>query len=518
MPNAPIVAVPAIDPNDPRRLVCGGEQLFLAGYYPGLQPLISGPSAFDGFYRRWFDLMAQNGVNLIRHCLTFGMTLDNAPWRHPYNRPGPGTICTPQNAAGWHSGPKVDLDSFDESFFAYWDEVLEYAAERGIVVIATVFDSVHTHAFCTVNCQPQAVGSCGACNAAGEARVWQPFQLMGLYYDYYYGETNINGVSFGQPCEWYSSPAVRTRQKAYAAYAASRLGRHPNLIWEVTNELNTSCAAAAEWQDDLGRTIRAADPLGHLLMPFDLPGHQQVPGQMLPSGSVAGSGAATVCQTYPPPYEHLEATTVGGEVSDYVSFRADLGEAFAAQAKNGKPRPLLSDNDFSPCPGDPNCTALYQRRKAWTAFSAGAYVNIFLFDVVNGEKTGIDRTVNSGIAFVGLLRALIAEYRLELSSSRAFPASLGASAQQPVWALGCRRQGGSPAVVVYFLQGGGADLGPLGLPDVAIGFWWNPQTGQLYGQATFTSGQVEAPPERGVGNKSASDPCAENDWLLVLTP
>ncbi len=492
------MGVPAINPQDRHRFVDGQDQLVLAGYYPGLQALIVGPGSEGEWHEKLIDLLAENQINLLRVCMTFGMALTNYKWRHPYQLSD--QCCSFKPDDQWPEGNKFDLERFDQSFFDYWNQVLSHAGDHGVVVQACLLDGVHTDAACIIN------GTSGACGTYQDGSpIWGPFQIYGLAFDYYFSPNSIQGVDRDPDPkvatdQWYSDDTIISYQKALAEKAVETLGVHDNLIWEIINEPNSAASIPREsldgrsWLEVMTRAVRDADQNRHLIIPADLPGHQAVAGHDLPVGWY--NSDQTACSA--------ENTFTLG---DTQQFRLELIDQ---RPPDGYPdgAPLISDNDRSVCPGPVDQLPLWQRRKAWTALVGGGYVSLFVFDLFIEETwnpVGLDNpSVQAGVRFVGLIRKFIGDFQIDLVSTEPRAEALNDSVDT-AWSLDKKVAGVARPYVVYFFQQGTATVGSVANPDTCE--WFDPRTGDRQNAGGDYSDSTFETPASGT---------EDDDWVLHI--
>ncbi len=504
------MGVPAINPKDPYRFIDGQDQLYLAGYYPGLQALIVGPGSGGDWYQKLIDRLAQNRINLLRVTLTFGMALTNYQWRHPYQLTDQCCSYVPPQGP-WRAGFKFDLDHFDEDFFSYWSRVVRYAGDRGVVVQACLLDGAHTDAACTVN----GYGS-NACDSSLGSSIWGPFQIFGLAFDYYFKPNSIQGVVMGKKPtdQWYSDRAIVDRQQAFVEKAVETLGGYDRLIWELINE-PAAVASVAEgqgptehamvprdsldgqsWIDFMTRTVRDAEKRNgfpaHLIIPADLPNHKVVAGQKLPVGSYNSN--RTACSG-------SNTFTLG----KYQEFRDALRRPLKDYPQGA---PLVSDNDFSVCPGPVKQLPLWQRRKAWTSFVGGGYASLFVFDLFiepPWNPMGLDNpAVVEGMRFVGLTRRFVDDFQIDLAGTVPQKKALN-NDQDTAWSLAQEVAGQLRPYVVYFFQQCTATIASLASPDACE--WFDPRTGKRSNAGGDYSDSVFSTPASGE---------KDQDWVLHI--
>lgn len=453
---------PAIDPNDPYRFVRGGTQLYLAGYYPGIQPLIVGESAHGDWYKALIDQMAASQVNLLRVALSMGMVLGNHEWRYPYAA-GEGLSYWPDELPGT-APAKCNLDYFSDDYFDYWDQIVAYAAEKDVIVEAAILDGFH----CKTDFHQDSPDA-------------EPLEIYGLDFDFFTGTNNVNGVDAGTTAGWYSNPEVIARQMAFVERAVEALAHHENLIWETCNEpepeADTPLAdlGGRTWMEVIRDHIVAAeDRLGtprHLIIPFDLPPHTQVAGHYVPS-----EGQDTL--------------------TSYKQVHQGL-----MQNREQWQQPLITDNDCCVVPGTPE----QLRWKAWTSLVSGAYGSMLVYNVAGGSPPGglglDDPVIRDGMRYVGLTKVFIETFGVDLAGMAPAPTLVTQPdpANHPVWAL-ARREPELDAMLVYYIMGGTAT--PTAPVD-AEAHWFDPTTGTVTAAEPATDG-------------SFTTPDLDHDWVLYL--
>lgn len=420
--------VPALDPEDPRRLVIGTTPWYPAGYYPGAAINMTGPGFagdFLGYNHALIDRLAEHGIDLFRIWFNWGNLGKGETWDahilHPYLRTGPG------NATD--GGPRLDLDQFDEAYFDLADEVIAYAQERGIVVQVMVLDCWHA--------------------GFGLDHGFAPL-------DYFYADNNINGVGFANQDAWFDiNGAPFARNLAFVEHLVDRVGHYPNLIWETCNEKkpgdhSTPQATASDpFHVAVAEAIHAREQANdferHLVMPLDLPEHRTVAGHRTPTQNGQNQ------ESIPAMHDRLAGEQWGWAV------------------------PLISDNDC--CAGEPD--AAFIRRKAWAALTAGAHLDVFNNELFRPEILDNANT-SDGMRFVGYTARFVRELGVDLRGMQ--PAD--DHVQGDAWAFG--RAG--EAYVIYLRSPGTVTL--LDVPPAASATWFNPRTAELSvasGGPAFTS-------------------------------
>lgn len=248
--DAPAPGVVAIDSQDPHYFIRDGQFWYPAGYYPNIAALTADQTDYERYYREFFDLLAENGINYTRNVFNMGQPYGDS--RTVYLRTGPGTAAD--------GGAKFDLTRFDPDHFDYWRRVIEYAGEKGIVVQLVILDSWH--------------------NKRPVIRETEAGPEWGMKFDFYCASNNINGVDACDSQAWHNpQDEVFDFQKALVREVVQELGDLPNIIWEISNENYYNPA----WELQLADLVsEVEDSLGyprHLVMPRDLPNHDEAGGK-----------------------------------------------------------------------------------------------------------------------------------------------------------------------------------------------------------------------------------------------
>jgi hypothetical protein len=319
----------------------------------------------------------------------------------PYQRTGP------DHAADGR--PKYDLTQFDQGHFDYWRQVLTYAQAQDVVVQVCLLDFWHAHEWVTED--------------NGDA-----MHEWGLMHDFYQGANNVNGIDVATP-EEYVDPAhpVFAVQQALIARAIDELGSFPNVVWEVANEATVfQGAAGTAWQLELADYItsyeQAQGLTPHLVMPRDIPNHEQTPGH----------------HQDPPAQIHDE-----------------LVPRFADD------QPLISDNDCCTTPP----TADERRGKAWACLTAGAHLDLFHFPMREPSVLA-SQDVTDGMRYVGLLGGFLAELGVEL---------VGMQPADELVSEGWCLARSAEELIAYLPNGGSTTV--TGLPASYTATWFNPRDG-----------------------------------------
>jgi uncharacterized protein (TIGR03437 family) len=338
-PALPDIA-PRIHPSDPHRLILGGATWTMAGYYPSLGAFTTDQTDYT-YYHTLIDALAANGVNYFRIAFTMGQPYGNSI--NPYQRTGPG------NAQDGR--PRFDLTRFDQSYFDYWHDILQYANAKGLVLQICMMDGWHATA--------------DVVETDSGTLAW------GLRYDYYNSKNNINGVNVTTPATLVDpTNSVFAYQRALLHKIVDTLGGFPNIVWEISNE-----SISLPWELLLADDVTAYEQskggvYQHLVIPRDLPGHQYVPGQ-------------------------CDNTATGAYPQLTRSFPENLV--------------LITDNDCV-TDGTPDS----HRGKAWGALTAGAQMDYFNFDITNPQVLASTPAVLD-MQYVGLLKKFVADLNLDLA-------------------------------------------------------------------------------------------------------
>ncbi len=320
--------------------------------------------------------------------------------------------------------PKFDLTRFNQTYFDYWRAVAVYAYSKGIVLQLCIYDLWHNRDMIVQENSP--------------ARTW------GMKYDFYYGENNINGVSTANHTEWMNADhPVFGYHQALVRKLVDTMGDLPNIVWEIGNETGRT-----DWEERMADFLteyeRSRGLPVRLVIPRDLPGHQLVPGQ---------------CVADP-----VEVHT--GLVADY-----------------SRNVPLITDND---CIDAGNADA--RRRRAWAAFTAGAHISLFHFEL--GRSGVLDsQDALDGMRYLGYLRTFVDEMGVNLLGMRPSDnlVSNGWAYAQP-----------GREYIIYLITGGSTTVS--GLPGAYDAVWFDPRSGRTQ---TAGAGPVFTAPDT-------------NDWVLYI--
>lgn len=426
----PPLSVPEIHPVDPHRLAMNGALWWAAGYYPGAALNMTGDDYggdHDAYNQAFIDLAAQHGINLFRIWINWGNLGAGDGWDnhilHPYPRPGPGLAADGE--------PRLDLDQFNPDYFDLIERSVTYARQRGVVVQVMLLDCWHV--------------------GYGESYGFHDL-------DYFKGPNNTNGVDFSTEAEWLDpSGTIFSYNAAFVEQVVETIGDQPNIIWETCNEkrLGSPPDDPSTWAQDpfhaaLADVIRARETAlaypSHLIMPVDLPEHRTVAGHRTPTNGR-------------PDPESID----------------DMHDRLAT-VQFGWNLPLISDNDC--CPGEPD--AVFVRRKAWAALTAGAHVDVFNNEAYLAAVLASQNTAD-GMRWVALTRAFIADLGVDLVGM----VPLDATVDSGAYAFG--RAGDE--YVIY--QRSGDAFAVTGLPATYSATWFNPRDGAT--QAA-TPGPTFTPP------------------------
>ena len=399
---------PAVDPQDPHFLVSpslNGTQLasfYPVGYYPCIDGVVhQDPGQLEAFYQLLIDQQVASGVNYMRQVLSMGQPADASSLPYEF------AVADSQ---------RVDLRRFNQTHFAFWDRVLSYAAQHGVVVQLILLDAWHNKKWLV---ETDATMS------------W------GLKYDFYVGRNNVNGINASTPQQWVD-PAhpVFAVQQALLHKAVQALGHHPNLVWEVANEPSGHQGRYAEWVNALAETITAAETAyghaRHLVVPRDIPGHEFTPGHWNDNVSVV--------------HEELVARWNGNGTAEVT--------------------PLLADND---CCAPPS--ALYARQRAWAALTAGAQSS-FLNVSIRDRATLLAEDARSGMRDVGSVGSFVEALKVDLRG--------WSPADHLITSGWCIGRHSTKEYIVYLIDGGATSLGAGAMsPLQSFSYvWFNPRTAE----------------------------------------
>jgi hypothetical protein len=404
-----ITVPPRIHQNDPHRLTMNGSTWYLAGYTPGLGTLIDQKNPLISPYNSLMDAQAANGINSFRNWFTAGQPYGNTSV--PYQRTGPGMAADGQ--------PRFDLTKFDPAHFDFFRQVVQYALTKDIVIQLSIFDFWHGGAWVVVN--------------NGD-----PQHEWGLKHDFYVKNNNINGVNVGNATQWFNNNRAEQYRRALVAKLIDTVGGFPNLIWEVCNEAFPENRGLS-WQLDMADYITSYEQskgfAPHLVMPRDIPNHENTPGYFL----------------YP---------DVGVIHSDMVS----------AHSWN---RPLIGNNDSS----IEALTPAYRRNEAWAILTAGGHLDFFHFGMLRQANLN-SQDVTDGMRYVGYTRKFLTDLNVNLA---------GMVPSDGLVTNGwCYARSGEE-YVIYLISGGSTTVSNLSAPYTAT--WFDSRTGTqetAIGGPTFT--------------------------------
>lgn len=393
-----------IDPRDPRRFTLNGEPWYLAGYYPNIAALTADQTDYESYYRTFIDLLAENRINYFRNVFNMGQPYGEA--MVVYQRTGPGLAADGR--------PKLDLTFFNQDYFDYWRKVIEYAGSKGIIVQLVIFDSWH-------NKRPV---------------VWTNEDELewGMIYDFYNGANNINGINAASRRDWHNpNHPVFLHQKALIREVVDQLGDLPNIVYEISNENYYNEDWELQLADYLTEYEAAQGFARHLVMPRDLPNHDQAGGK--------GN----------------EPETVYREIAANYSLH----------------RPLIADND-----GGGSVDPAGRRKKAWITLTAGGHISYFhggmyREDVLTSEDARL------GMKYIGLTRKFLEDYQVDLAGMQPCEDLVSAA-----YCLGLPGE----AYIIYLEQGGPVQVSDL--PPAFWAVWFNPRDGSSHaaeGSSQFTA-------------------------------
>ena len=388
--------VPTVDPGDPHRFAMNGQFWYPAGYYPAIAALTADQTDYVNYYKNLINKQSANRINYFRNVLTMGQPCGNSIV--PYLRTGPG------NANDGR--PKFDLrpgsPRFDEPFFDYWRTVITYAQSKGVVVQLCIFDTWHNKAWIT--------------ESGGDIQ-----HEWGMKYDFYNGANNINGINTANSTDWTNpSHPVFQIQKLLIEQVVRKLGDLPNIVYEISNENYYNANWELQLADHLSAYEASRGLARHLVMPRDLPNHDNA----------------------------------GGKRNDPATTHNEM------VGKHGVNKPLVADNDGG---GDADVTG--RRRKAWAVLTADGHVNYFHFSMY--QKAVLDsQDVSDGMRYVGYTRKFVEDLAVDLRGMQPSDSLVSNG-----W---CYAKSGE-RYVLYLMNGGSTTI--WGLPGSYSAKWFNPRDG-----------------------------------------
>lgn len=378
-----------IDSGDRHRFLMNGNPWYAVGYYPNIAALTHDQTDYNNYYRTLIDKQSANGVNYMRAVFNMGQEYNNS--MNLYQRTGPGSARDGK--------AKFDLNRFNQGYFDYWKKVISYAQSRDIVVQLVIFDNWHNKK--------------DIVDDGGSKGIW------GMRNDYYNGDNNINGLDADTIDKW-TNPghAVVGYQKKVIERVVDELSGYPNIVYEISNENYYN----ATWETDLSNHLtnyeRNRGVNTHLVMPRDLPNHDNA----------------------------------GGKTADPARAHSELVNKF-----NSMSRPLIADND-----GGGSLDATGVRRRAWAALTAGAHMDYFhggmwSLSVLNSSA------VTDAMRYTGNVNKFLTSNNINLRGMRPSDNLVSRG-----WALA---QSGSRYIV--FLQSGGS-VNVSNLPSSYTATWYSP--------------------------------------------
>lgn len=342
---------PKLDPTDTRYFLWKGQRVYTVGWSPGLLA-IQGTNAYDvdpqgAYFKHILDEMKNKRLNIIRQVFHLGQQEYDLLWNYDactwtvsryvptyYKRTGPGTSL-------YDGKKKYDLTKVNPLFIAHFKAFVQYAAERDIIVVFSIFDSWHLN-------KAQAKEKCNG--------QFVPVP-RGRLFDAYKTGNNINGVIAETQADFHSTQGATDpkkplyHQRALVKRVVQEFGHFDNIIWEVSNEVEhayngISTSGASDftaWKNHIANYITQVESqLGkphHLVMQRDLPDHL-----------VSGGN-----ETYLVPQKIPEVVPVSQLIRYQMISRA------------GWQRPLIADSDG----GWPPTNRHGKRRATWACLTAG---------------------------------------------------------------------------------------------------------------------------------------------------
>ena len=230
-----------------------------------------------------------------------------------------------------------------------------------------------------------------------------------------------------------------------------------------------------EWLSELTAHITATETsLGlkkHLVIPHDIPGHQDTAG-------------------------HWNAND---NVSTVHSQLVEMWEQQSAAPQHPQPQPLLADDDC----GGVTPPALYARQRAWAALTAGAQSS-FLNITIRDRLTLQTVSVRAGMEAVGSVSRFLTHERLDVQLRGMEPADRLVSTG---WCLARTSSSATHTLaselIVFLREGKGSTTVKHEALRNGTGHWFSPESGAVQ-QATGVAGTFTTPDTAG-------------DWVLHIT-
>jgi hypothetical protein len=364
------------------------------GYYPSIAALTGDRGEYSHYYRDLVDKLTAHGLNYFRNVFTMGQPY--ADDMLPYMRTGPGTAAD--------GNPRVDLGQFNPDYFDYWRQVISYANANGVVVQLTIFDAWHNKGWVVED-------------NGDEQHEW------GMKYDFYNGANNINGIDTADQRDWTdTSHPVFEYQQALIRQVVDHLGGLPGIIFEICNENYEDAAWELQLADYLTEYEASKGLDRHLVMPRDLPNHDQA----------------------------------GGKGMDPDTTHDELVANFS------KGKPLIADND-----GGGSASPAGTRHKAWGALTAGGHISYFHWELHRDEVLH-SAEVSERMRYLGNILKFLEASNLDLRGMRPADDLLSRG-----WAYALEGE----RYLIYLAAGG--DTTVSGLPGSYSAQWFNPRTGEV---------------------------------------
>jgi hypothetical protein len=391
---------PQIHPQDPHRFMMDGKTWHPQGAYIGL----GAPSAYASFY----DKLSASGINYTRFWFNPGQAMGTDPVT--YQRTGPGLAADGR--------PRYDLTQFDQSTFDSIRQIVAYAGTQGIIVQLCILDGWHASSL-EFNPNPPDI-----------TRSW------GLKYDYYVQGNNINNLNVTSESDLYnSSHPVYAYQKALVEKIVDTMGDLPNIVFEIANEagLFLTPPGRVGWQIQLANHLTAYEQSKglktHLVMPRDLPNHENTPGYLLDA--------------------------------DLNLMHLDMQGGFSRNV------PLIGDNDS----GYEIFTPDYRRGLAWAILTAGGHCNFIHPWFVSID----DPTIALGVPYMGYTTKFLKDLNIDLAGMGPWD-NLADSGNSniPAWACG-RGDSAQLEEAVIYTRTGAVTVSQL--PPNYTTRWFNPRDG-----------------------------------------
>jgi hypothetical protein len=483
---APATAAPPDrNPSDLWHFTWNGKQWYPTGYTPGLLAVMGvndwSIDPTGTYYKTILNDMAASNVRLIRQVFYFGQPAYEGTGCSPasitrtaltyYKRTGGGTAEDGKQ--------RFNLTDIDANYVKHFKNFVDYASQKGIVVVVDVFDSWHLNKdVATTNCSGP----------------------RGRNYDAYYTTNNSNGVSAVSEGDFHpesKTSAVYLKQKALVRDLVQQIGSYDNIIWSVANEVEhifpipaspaSSTTDFTIWTKNMAQEIYDAETFyskpHHLIMQKDLP-------------------------------DHLKA---GGNQNNLLTS-PNVHQEFIDKYNLNWQMPLICDNDGATIV----LSANGKRRKAWASLTAGGHMTYFPYATAVLSEWQKQEHVDAR-NYLGYVTKFVDSARVNLAGLVNRDDLISGTGNPAAGWLAARVTPGSSEYVAYMdpktctgstscvpeeeggLWPGVTQYTITSLPSSFTWTWYNPRTGLFNPSLSGTGPSV-----------TFTTPTAGNDWVLYI--